>query len=336
MGISQKICSKIYRETKYFGRDVSYALGVNERFFKNARGSRIVIYHGICKHDHTRFNPIFLTRDIFESHLKLYNKYFNVVSLDDFYQQRFSNDKFNVCITFDDGFANNFKYVLPLLEAYKIPATFFITAIRDAGYDILWNDFLGIVSKYGPKTILYKNEHFYKGVYDKYISTSNGNSLVEILRSSSFTEKEEMMQQLYHLAPFRQNQSDNDYWLQMTKEEIKTLSKSPFATVGAHSCYHNDISRITLIDAIDDLTRSKHFLEQLTEKPVNSFAFPYGSYTKPLIVEAKKIGYTQLLAMDYNIEDDQNDAALKERFTVNPFISPINQMYATITCRYEY
>jgi peptidoglycan/xylan/chitin deacetylase (PgdA/CDA1 family) len=50
--------------------------------------------------------------------------------------------------------------VLPLLNQYKLPATFFVTSIRDTGYDILWNDFLGIVSKYDPSKLLYKNELF--------------------------------------------------------------------------------------------------------------------------------------------------------------------------------
>src|SRR5476651_1170228 len=196
MSVVQKIRSKIYRETKYLGRDMGYALGLNERFFENARGNRILIYHGICQQDHTRFNPIFLTAKIFEAHLKLYKKYFNVVSLDDYYQQRFSSSKFNICLTFDDGYANNYKYVLPLLEAYQIPATFFITAIRDAGQDILWNDFLGITGKYGPKTITYKDREYNKGQFSKYISATNGISLTEELRSAGYDEKAEMMRLL--------------------------------------------------------------------------------------------------------------------------------------------
>jgi hypothetical protein len=160
MEILNKIGSKLSREGKYLLRDVEYRLGLYNNFYSEARGSRIVIYHGICKGNHTRFNPIFLTQKTFEQHLKLYKKYFNVVSLDDYYQQKFNDKKFNICLSFDDGFANNYKYVLPLLEQYQIPATFFVTTIRDAGCDILWNDFLGMVSKYGPDNISFKNESY--------------------------------------------------------------------------------------------------------------------------------------------------------------------------------
>jgi peptidoglycan/xylan/chitin deacetylase (PgdA/CDA1 family) len=294
-----------------------------------------MIYHGICLRDHTRFNPIFLKLKTFAAHLKFYKKYFNVISLDDYYQQKFSNDKFNICLSFDDGFANNYKYVLPLLRQFEVPATFFVTGIRDAGYDILWNDFLGIVSKYGPEKIVYKNEPYFKGQFYKYISTENGVSLVEKLRSEGFAEKAEMMEILYPLAPFKTNQQDVDYWLQMTKEQIKSLADSPFANIGAHGRYHNDLARINIRDAADELVFSKKYLEDIIQKPVNSFAFPYGSYTSATVEAAKKCGYDQLLAMDFQSVQDHNDQVMRERFTVNPFISTNNQMYATITRKYE-
>ena len=328
--------SKLYRETKYLGRDIRHLLGFDEKFYQEARGSRIMIYHGICQKDHTRFNPIFLKLKTFEQHLQFYKKYFHVISLDDFYLGSFSEDKFNICITFDDGYANNYSYVLPLLRKYQLPATFFITAIREAGHDILWNDFLGILGKYGPAKISYKGEKFYKGRYNRYISEQSGQSIVEMLRSGGFGVKAEMMEELYPLVPYMKNKSnDVDYWLQMTKEQIRELSLSPFANIGSHGYYHNDLARISATDADDEMLRSKLYLEDITNRPVNSLAFPYGTYTPDVVKAAKSAGYKQLLCMDFHFDEDRTDPIMKERFTVNPFISTTNQMYATITRSYE-
>ena len=135
--------------------------------------------------------------------------------------------------------------------------------------------------------------------------------------------------------PFKDDLSLQDYWLQLTTGQIKDMGRSPFVTIGSHSYYHNNLSKIDIALASQEMVRSKSFLENLVQKPVNSFAFPDGYYTPAVVKEAKKAGYNQLLAMDFHFEEDKNDPAMRERFTVNPFISPVNQMYATITRRYE-
>lgn len=183
MRLALTIGTKLYKSTKHLGRDIYHCLGFDESYYCNARGNRMVIYHGVCQTDHTRFNPIFIKLKTLEKHLQFYKKYFNVISIDDFYEQKFSGDKFNICITFDDGYANNYKYVLYLLAKYQLPATFFVTAIRDAGYDVLWNDFLGMVQVYGPKMLLYKDQWFLKNRFNQYISKQTGEKIVEILRS---------------------------------------------------------------------------------------------------------------------------------------------------------
>ncbi len=335
MTLSQKIRSKLARNIKYLYRDIYYKLGLHKGFYQSARGSRILIYHGICQHDHLRFNTIFITQKTFESHLKFYKKHFNVISLDAYYKQEFSKDRFNVCLTFDDGFANNYKYVLPLLEKYKIPAAFFITAIQAAGYDILWNDFLSIVSKYGPKEIVYKNESHIKDRYNKYISLVSGEKLADKLRSGDFEEKADMMKLLSPLSDFKTNKYDEDYWLQMTPGQIRALSVSPFVTVGAHGYYHNDLAKIDINNATEELALSRQYLEDIIGEKVTSLAFPYGSYSPEVIEAAKSTGYEQLLAMEFYSENDQEDKAIRERLAVNPFISTPNQMYATITGNYE-
>src|SRR6185503_3005501 len=112
------------------------------------------------------------------------------------------------------------------------------------------------------------------------------------------------------------------------------LALSPLVTIGSHSYYHNDLAQISKANVADELHRSKKYLENLTGKPVNCFAFPYGSYTREVVQAAKDAGYSQLLAMDFKFDEDATDTTMRERFTVNPFISPINQLHATITRKY--
>jgi peptidoglycan/xylan/chitin deacetylase (PgdA/CDA1 family) len=315
--------------------DLHGVFGLNKQMFHDAQGARIIIYHGICKTDHTRFNSIFLALKTFEAHLQFYKKYFHLISLDDYYQQRFSKERFNICITFDDGFANNFKYVLPLMNKYKAPVTFFITAIRDAGYDILWNDFFAIAQKYGPQKFQFNNEEFYKDGYGRYVSKASGKILKDLLQADSFDKKAAMINTLEPLVSFKNKIREKDYWLQMTQEEIKILSGSPLANIGCHGYYHNDLSAISIGDARNEIFHSKQWLENITGKEINAIAFPYGAYSKDVVAEAKSAGFNQLLAMDFLFSGDHTDPALRQRFTVNPYISVNNQMMAIIKGRYE-
>ena len=312
-------------------RDTGWHLGLNRSFYKNTRGARILVYHGICQDNHLQYNTLFVRLKTFEAQLLLYKKYFNLVSLDDYYQQRFTNDRFNLCLTFDDGFANNYKYILPLLERYQVPATFFITGIRDAGYDILWNDVLSMAYKHGPEKFTFRNEEFIKGRDTKYISSLTRKRLDELLRFMEFDAKAEM---ITLLDPFK-HKAQNDHWLQMTAEEIKLLSASKWVTIGNHSYYHNDLGKISAASVREDLTRSKQFLEKVTGKEVKALAFPYGSYSAEVVNEAKDAGHSQLLAAEFLFPADEHDTTLRERLIINPFISNINQMHANITGNYK-
>jgi peptidoglycan/xylan/chitin deacetylase (PgdA/CDA1 family) len=257
MSIIKKIWSKSIRKAAYLSGDARHIFGLDKDLYQNARGNRIVLYHNVCKSDPHKFNTLFITAERFEEHLQYYKKYFNVVSLDDYYAGNFSN------------------YILPLLTKYRIPATFFVTAIRDAGFDILWNDMLSIAGYYGPEKFTYKNQTYRKNRNSKYVD-DKGVPYADKLRAAGFNEKAALMSILEQLNGFKANRQDDDYWLQMTPVQIKTMSASAFVTIGAHGYYHNDLALIDPAAAAGEMTMCKEYLENITGKPINSFAFPYG------------------------------------------------------------
>ncbi|MES2328996.1 MAG: polysaccharide deacetylase family protein [Bacteroidota bacterium] len=335
MRIAKKISSKLARQFKYLRRELAGKLGLLDAFFRSARGNRILIYHGVCQKEHTKFNTLFVTEKMFEEHLQFYKKYFHVLSLDDFFKKRFNSEKFNICLTFDDGFANNYQYVLPLLEKYQLPATFFVTAVRKEGYNILWNDFLAISSLAGPKTFAFEGEVFYKNKHKTYISSKTKKTLSETLRSHGFDKKKQLMELLRSADTFGNAFENEDYWLQMTTEEIKQSTASGLITIGSHGFYHNDLGKIPTNDIAWELNNSRSYLEEIIEKPVTQIAFPYGSYAAETISEAVKAGYEQLYATEFINPEDHNNNKMRERMGVNPFVTTYNQVYAVITGKYD-
>jgi peptidoglycan/xylan/chitin deacetylase (PgdA/CDA1 family) len=325
-----KFLSVWRRKGIYAYHDIRDLLG-RPHSFKSARGARIVVYHGICQSDHLRFNNIFLTQKTFEEQLKLFKKYFNVVSLDDYYAGRFSDDRFNICIQFDDGYSNQLHYALPLLEQYELPAGFFITAIREAGYDILWNDFHGLLCRFGPKELQFRGERFRKkqGLFPSYVSVTSGTGLRETLMPQGFEPKAALIREF---APFLPLHEHEDYWLQLSPDQIKTLAASKWVTIGAHGYYHNDLSKIPIADAEAEIAGSRRFLENIIGKEVKALAFPYGFYTTALVDVAKKAGFNQILPLGIH----HADPVLRERVIINPYVSVTNQLLNLIKKRYDF
>lgn len=98
---------------------------INKKFKKTVT---ILLYHRIDRINH---DPVMLavTPETFEEHIKYINKFYKPVSLSELVK-RINNKclKGNeVCITFDDGYKDNFTNALPILEKYNTPATIFIT-----------------------------------------------------------------------------------------------------------------------------------------------------------------------------------------------------------------
>ncbi|MFL5739295.1 MAG: polysaccharide deacetylase family protein [Flavisolibacter sp.] len=327
---TQYIKTRLKSRLHGWHRDTGWQLGLNQSFLKNARGVRILVYHGLCTDHPFQYNTLFLSRQSFEKQLRLFKKYFHFLSLDDVYEHRFAEDRFNLCLSFDDGFANNYKYVLPLLEQYEVPACFFVTGIREAGYDILWNDLLAVLQKCGPDEIESLNKRWKRDREEKYCS-EDGKFLTQELRSTGFHEKAELIR-MY--GSYRYHASE-DYWLQMNEEQIRKLSESKWATIGSHGYYHNDLAQLPASFARSELQQSKRFLERVTQKSINAIAFPYGSYARETLALARECGYTAMLATDFIFQEDEKDKALKERLTINPFITAINQMHANIYGNYQ-
>ncbi len=295
---------------------------------------RILVYHGIDVEGNTRINSRFLSEATFEAHIRFFREHFHLVSLDDFYNEKFHDSRSTIAITFDDGYANNLYRALPVLEKYNAPATFFITTIRDAGGDILWPDALDLSAYTDGSPFELRGERFVKRGSKGYHSEQSGLPLKETCKNYGYDYKAELLEKLPGLAAARSDKRYSDYHTLLTAEEIRRLGDSPLVTIGAHGYYHNCLERIPANDAKEELIRSKKYLETVLEKEVDALAFPDGRYTPGVIEMAKAAGYRRLLPTDL-LRGDREDEWLRPRFVINPHISLFNQALALLKGDYR-
>lgn len=64
----------------------------------------------------------------------------------------------------------------------------------------------------------------------------------------------------------------------ISKDQLVEMSKCDLCTIGSHGVNHGEFALLNKSQAMSDLLESKEKLEQIIEKPVVMYAYPYGSY----------------------------------------------------------
>jgi peptidoglycan/xylan/chitin deacetylase (PgdA/CDA1 family) len=78
----------------------------------------------------------------------------------------------------------------------------------------------------------------------------------------------------------------------MELNELRAAAELPFVEIGSHTSAHCDMGKITdPSEAYGELRSSKLLLEEMLDRPVLSFAYPYGRYTAVCPAEAHRAGY---------------------------------------------
>jgi peptidoglycan/xylan/chitin deacetylase (PgdA/CDA1 family) len=96
------------------------------RAARHAVPLRILFYHRVAD-EHP--NDWTISTRIFARQIRWLRRRFEIVSLCEAQRRIASgrNDRPTACITFDDGYADNMRFALPLLAKYSIPCTYFVS-----------------------------------------------------------------------------------------------------------------------------------------------------------------------------------------------------------------
>ncbi len=77
----------------------------------------------------------------------------------------------------------------------------------------------------------------------------------------------------------------------MSADELRSLASSPLASIGSHTMTHADMSNASEEEAYREMVDSKRALEELLQRPVESFAYPRCFYSPACPEAARRAGY---------------------------------------------
>jgi len=184
-----------------------------------------------------------------------------------------------VAVTFDDGYADNLREALPILEETGIPATFFICTGQLDCRGEFWSDELEqLVLGAGERPTAFPlDDPEHGGVWPSAGDVAR-RALHDRLHRAMLTlapaRREDWLDQLRHWAGT--GAAGRETHRALTRDELRALAASPLATIGAHGVTHTPLALLSAAEQQQELADSRRELETLLGREVRLFAYPFG------------------------------------------------------------
>ena len=175
------------------------------------------------------------------------------------------------CITFDDGYADNFHVAMPILAGHGLTATFFIsTGFLDGG--LMWNDAIiesvrRCTSPTLDLTSLALGCHALDSVDAKRALIDQ---LLGQIKYRSTDDRIKLTGQIAKLAAAELPSN-----LMMTSRDVIAMRHAGMQ-IGAHTVSHPILAKLSDDQARGEILGSKLFLENLLGERIGLFAYPNG------------------------------------------------------------
>jgi peptidoglycan/xylan/chitin deacetylase (PgdA/CDA1 family) len=176
-------------------------------------------------------------------------------------------------ITFDDGYRDNYAEALPVLERFRVPATFFVsTGFVGDRRNRLWLDRLdAMLARIGP-------ERLHGWLHEASVpwSVPTAAALRTWAKRASCQARTSMLGELER-AFGALDPSDID-GEPMTWSELAEMVAAGM-TIGSHTVTHQIVSAASEQELIDEVTVSRSTIEARLGVPCWSFSYPNGETT---------------------------------------------------------
>jgi peptidoglycan/xylan/chitin deacetylase (PgdA/CDA1 family) len=235
----------------------------------------VLLYHRVCELPSDP-QSLAVSPSRFRAQLQWLSKNFPVVRFD---QDWSSLQRPSVCITFDDGYADNVTHALPIIEELGLHTTFFITAgMVDADREFWWDELeqLLLIPRDRPTQLAlqYEGRRIELATADTNACQRAYQALHGLLRPLAHPARERLLQQLRHWVGTTGMARDSHR--AVDTEQLHRLAASPHAGIGAHTVNHDVLSVLPPAAQRQQIADSRDQLAAAAQLSIDLFAYPYG------------------------------------------------------------
>lgn len=281
-------------------------------------GVAILLYHRVTN---LAFDPQMLsvTPRHFEQHLGVLRRHAEPLSLAALGDRLAEGTvpRRGVVVTFDDGYADNYREALPILERYDVPATVFaVSGYVGADREYWWDELEQLVFE-TPKLPSHPSLTIGEGVAELDLSDGSGarradtpdwnvtdradptlrhalyRTLFDRLRPMPHECRDRVLDEIAERAGVARFVRPTHR--PMTRDELRRLHDGGLVSIGAHTATHPVLSMLPAERQRREIVASKLALEETIDAPVTTFAYPFGTrhdYADKTVRTVDEVGFT--------------------------------------------
>ena len=179
----------------------------------------------------------------------------------------------SVTVTFDDGYRDNLRVALPILEKYGIPATIYVTTGLVDRTASLWWEELELVLQHAERLQFWWSGREWRfSLHTPAAKWAAFSTLADLFKPAPTDVQAELMEALRTpTSPAYCYQEEILSW-----DEVRELDRHPLITIAAHTVNHPQLRDLHEAAAAREMRQSRQRLEQQLGHAVPLFAYPYG------------------------------------------------------------
>lgn len=301
----------------------------------------VLMYHRIAE---LKTDPwqLAVSPENFEQHLQVLQETRKLISVKEMVSSLRSKMILNnsICVTFDDGYSDNYRNAKPLLEKYQCPATFFIpTHYTGQQQQFWWDELKSILLCYPDLPA-----KFSLRIKDTFFEYDLGNdsvltnaqlrkhevwawpataptrrcelylSIWELIRPLSYNDLQAILQEIKAWASFKKPSGSESF--PITRSELYELATHTLIDLGLHTDTHPALSYHTMEVQHSEISGNKKSLENICGRPVETIAYPYGNYNDTTLAVVKKLKLSAAFSTAEKIVSNLTDPLQIGRFQV--------------------
>ena len=293
----------------------------------------ISMYHYVRDLKHSRYPEIKgLDVSLFRQQIAFMKEHFSIVTMEqilDAVERKINLPENALLLTFDDGYADNYTFVLPILEEFGVQGSFFISGKTFATHQLLdvnkVHYILASSDTYELVEDVKKEMDHYRGSEFDYAPTEELFHQYAVPNRFDIKETVFVKRMLQTSLPERVRNMISSklfekyvgvseeclaYELYMNEDQLRAMKRHGMF-IGVHGYDHYWLGNLPVDQMQKDISKGIEVLDEFIDRKHWVMNYPYGSYNAQVLDYIKEQGACLGLTTDVRIADLKHDSPLE-------------------------